>query len=205
MDPLQIYELLKNKIIWLELKPETTLNLTELAQTFNLSRSPITLALTRLDTEGWVVRHGQHFVVSPLSLNRLKEITEIRLILEVEANVLAMNRITSEELVSLDEFRKELIELQDSPPNRQIIELDVKFHYLLYRATKNDEMTNLLKRLLNQYQRFWLSIPNEIKLKSSFSDALDIIKAIEKKEKAKVRRTTEKHIRRSINEIVSLL
>ena len=128
MDPLKIYTILKEKIIWLDLKPGSTLNLVEQAEFFGVSRNPITIALTRLDAEEWVIRQGSHFVVSPLTLNRIREITEIRSILEVQANLWAMHRITSAEKDELNHFKKEIAKLDESASNKEIVKLDVKFH-----------------------------------------------------------------------------
>jgi len=86
MDPLEIYRDLKNKIIWLDLAPGSILNQIEIAQAYGVSRNPVTIALTRLDAEEWAVRQGSHYVVSPLTLNRMRNITEIRAVLENQAN-----------------------------------------------------------------------------------------------------------------------
>jgi DNA-binding GntR family transcriptional regulator len=48
----KIFELLKEKIIWLELMPETTINLSELAESFEVSRTPIKEALILLQAQG---------------------------------------------------------------------------------------------------------------------------------------------------------
>ena len=52
MDPIEIYEDLKEKIIWLDVSPDSTLNQAELAETYGVSRNPITIALTRLERRG---------------------------------------------------------------------------------------------------------------------------------------------------------
>ena len=101
MDPMKIYEDLKEKIVWLDLAPDITLNQAELAEAYGVSRNPLTIALTRLDSEEWVVRHGTHFVVSPLTLDRMREITEIRSVLETQAVLWAMHRITHSGLQEL--------------------------------------------------------------------------------------------------------
>lgn len=128
MDPLEIYTILKEKIIWLDLQPGSTLNLVELADVFGVSRNPITIALTRLDVEEWVIRQGSHFVVSPLTLSRIREITEIRSVLEVQANLWAMRRITPNELDELNHIKAEIDKLDESASNKEIVKLDVKFH-----------------------------------------------------------------------------
>ena len=48
MGPEKIYELVKEKIIWMDLMPESILNLSELARSFGVSRTPIKEALIYL-------------------------------------------------------------------------------------------------------------------------------------------------------------
>lgn len=202
MEPGEIYELLREKIIWLDLMPESYLNLSELAESFGVSRTPIKEVLILLQAEGWVLRHGSHFMVTPLSLGRIKEITEIRNVMEVQANVWAMDRITSEELASLDELKKEILEIGDVPSNRQLVEMDVKFHRTLFQATKNSQLAQMLERLLIHYLRFWLSIPREIEPRSFFAETLEIIQAVEAKDDVRLRATSAKHIKNSVDEIM---
>jgi DNA-binding GntR family transcriptional regulator len=203
MEPEKIYELLKEKIIWLDLMPESVLNLSELARSFGVSRTPIKEALIYLQAEGWVLRNGPHFLVTPLSLDRIKGTAEIRSIMEVQANIWAMDRITPEELAALGDLEKEILQLDDTAGNRQMIELDVKFHRMLFQGTKNSQLDQLLERLLSHYLRFWLSIPREIQPKSFFAETLEIIQAIEAKDEARLRAASATHIKKSVDEIMS--
>ena len=202
MDPGKIYELLREKIIWLDLMPESYLNLSELAESFGVSRTPIKEVLILLQAEGWVLRHGSHFMVTPLSLVRIKEITEIRNVMEVQANIWAMNRINTGELAALGELKKEILEIGDVPSNRQLVEMDVKFHRTLFQATKNNQLAQMLERLLIHYLRFWLSIPREIEPRSFFAETLDIIQAVEAKDDVRLRATSAAHIKNSVDEIM---
>ena len=119
------------------LKPGTVLNLIELSKYFGVSRNPITTALTRLDAEEWVVRQGSYYVVSPLTVSLIREITEIRSILEVQASLWAMHRITPDEMEELRQIEEKINRLDDNASNRQIVKLDVKFHSILFKASKN--------------------------------------------------------------------
>ncbi|MBW2003318.1 MAG: GntR family transcriptional regulator, partial [Deltaproteobacteria bacterium] len=114
MEPEKIYELLKEKIIWLDLMPESVLNLSELAESFRVSRTPIKEALILLQADGWVLHQGSHFMVTPLSLDRIRETAEIRSVMEVQGNIWAMYRITPEELAALGEMEKEILQLDDA-------------------------------------------------------------------------------------------
>ena len=202
MDPFEIYTILKEKIVFLEIQPGNALNLAELAASFGVSRSPITIALTRLDAEEWVVRQGSHFVAGPLTLSLIKEITEIRSILEVQASLWAMHRITPEELGELNRLKEEINKLDDSASNKEIVKLDVKFHSILYRATKNNQLACQLDRMLCHYLRFWLSSTRNIDRISFFHQAFEIIKAIEDKDEIGLHAASVKHIKVSLDEIM---
>jgi len=203
MEPDKIYEVLKEKIIWLDLMPESVLNLTELARSFNVSRTPIKEALIFLQGEDWVLCQGSHFMVTPLSLGRIRETAEIRSVMEVQANIWAMHRITPEELEALGELEKEIMQVDESASNRQMIELDVKFHRSLFQGTKNSQLAQLLERLLSHYLRFWVSIPREIKPQPFFAETLKIIRAIKAKDEVRLRAASAAHIKKSVDEIMS--
>jgi DNA-binding GntR family transcriptional regulator len=202
MDPSSIYDDLRQKIIWLELKPGSTLNLVELAESYGVSRNPVMIALTRLDAEEWVVRNGVHFVVSPLTIERMREITEIRSILENQAIIWAMNRITADGLTELKTLRDEIKGLPENVGKKQIVDLDYRFHRLLYRETHNAQLQQLLERLLSHYLRFWLSSPQEIKPETFFTDTLEMIKAIETKDEVRLKAAAAAHIKVSLDKIL---
>lgn len=204
MDPLEIYANLKEQIIWLDLKPGSALNLVELSKSFGVSRNPITIALTRLDAEEWVVRQGTHFVVNPLTLNRIREITEIRSVLEVQANIWAMHRITPDELDTLRHLKSEINNLDDKSSNKEIVKLDVKFHSILFKASRNSHLATLLERMLCHYLRFWLSFTGNIDRTSFFSQAFNIIKAIEDKDEMRLRAASIEHIKVSLDQIMGI-
>ena len=202
MDPNAIYEALREKIIRLELAPESVLNLSELATLFDVSRTPIKEVLIYLQAEGWILRHGTHFIVTPLSLDRIREITEIRMVVEVQANIWAMQRITADELSELEKIQKKILVLKPNTDNQKIIDLDFQIHRHLFQATKNFQLANLLERLLSHYLRFWLSIPRQIDLQKFFAETINLLNAIRSKNETAVRDCTRKHIHNSVAEIM---
>ncbi len=202
MGPEKIYELVKEKIVWMDLMTESILNLSELARSFGVSRTPIKEALIYLQAEGWILRNGPHILVTPLSLDRIKGTAEIRSVMEVQANIWAMHRITPEELGALGELGKQIVQLDDAASNRQMMELDVEFHRRLFQGTKNSQLAQLLERLLSHYLRFWLAIQREIEPQSFFGETLEIIRAIEAKDEARLRAASAAHIKRSVDQIM---
>jgi len=204
MDPIKIYEDLKEKIVWLNLSPGSTLNQVELSETFGVSRNPLMIALTRLDAEGWIVRNGSHFVVSPLTIDRMREITEIRSVLEIQANLWAMNRITSEGIRELKTLGNEIKQASRDATRAEIVQLDYRFHTILYRETRNQELAQLLQRLLCHYLRFWLAGPQEIRKDAFFADTLQIIEAVEAKDEISLRASTAVHIKTSLDFLMGI-
>jgi DNA-binding GntR family transcriptional regulator len=201
METDKIFEILHKQITNLDLLPEKVLNLSDLAELFKVSRTPIKEALIYLQAEGLVIRHGSHFMVTPLSLDRIKEITEIRAVLEVQANIWAMNRATDVELEKIEELNNAILQLDKDASNRKIVELDRRFHDLMYQLTKNAQLAQILKKLLDHYSRFWLYFPCEMKPIPFFKETLKIIKAIKAKNEAELRMATIAHIRESLDEI----
>ncbi len=204
MDPIAIYEDLKEKIIWLDIEPGSTLNLVELAEAYGVSRNPVMIALTRLNVEEWVVRQGVHFVVSPLTVDRMRDITEIRSVMETQANLWAMNRITPQGMSGLAKVRNEINALRADASKKEIVQLDFKFHRLLYRETRNQQLAQLLERLLAHYLRFWLSGPQEIEPAIFFTEAREIYEAIETKDEGRLKAATIAHVKVSLDKIMGL-
>jgi DNA-binding GntR family transcriptional regulator len=202
METGKIYDALKEKIIWLDLMPESLLNVSELAKSFNVSRTPVKEALIYLEAEGWVLRNGTHILVTPLSIERIKEISEIRSIMEVQANIWAMYRMDKEEWLTLKKIRKEIENLSEVPNNKQLVELDLKFHQTLLKASKNNQLAQILERLLHHFLRFWLSIPLKTGVQTVFRDTIEIIQAIQMKDEAGLKLATLEHIKGSVDEIM---
>jgi len=195
---MNIVDQIRDKLKKNELESGAFINLNKLMNEFNVSRTPIKESLIYLEAEGWVQRSGTHFIVTPLSLNRVREYTEIRVITEVETNVLAMRRINEEEMRQLDKIALNIKENSNNCSREKMIQLDLDFHLLLFSASKNKQLGNFLTRTLTQYQQFWLSVPDEIKPEYFFNGIEEIIMAIKEKNEKKLRIESSKHIKSTI-------
>jgi GntR family transcriptional regulator, rspAB operon transcriptional repressor len=201
VDPNRIYAILKKKITWLELSPGSILNLSELAQDFGVSRTPVKEALMLLQADEWVLRNGTHFLVTPLSLDRIKDITEIRSVMERQANLWAMERITEKELTELKKITNRIKKVNDKTSLAKLLEIDFSFHSIIFKATQNQQLIRIMEGLLAHYSRFWLSFQVVVDRKTCFDETLDIIEAIETKDASKLEKATTEHINRSLQAI----
>lgn len=202
MDPNQVFSILRERITLLELAPGSILNLSELAQDFGMSRTPIKEALILLQADEWVQRKGSHFMVTPLSIDRIKDITEIRTVMELQANLWAMERASESELAELGKIITEIDRTNNKASLTRLLEIDLKFHRIIYKATKNNQILQILQRLLGHYSRFWLSLRVDVDRNSCFIETLDIIEAIQEKNEAKLKTATSEHIKKSLQAIM---
>jgi DNA-binding GntR family transcriptional regulator len=182
------------------MEPEHIINVSDLATSFGISRTPIKEALIMLQGEGWLLRHGNHFMVTPLSIKRLKDNIEIRLLMEPMAYVWAMQRMTETDQQELWGLEREMRELSTDEPARAFGELDQRFHETLLKSTNNQEIFVLLSRVIGQCLRYWLS-PVDKDKENYFNSALEIIDAIRHQDAEHLKEAATEHIKMSLHEV----
>jgi DNA-binding GntR family transcriptional regulator len=196
----EIYKELKKRIIYLDYKPKQVLNIKELAKEFGVSPMPIREVLILLETEKLVhIIPNNGIYVNDVGLQELKDVFEVRLFLIGLSGRLAAERITLEELNKL----KELLEKIKQEKNRKkLIQLDAEFHDLVNYSTKNQTLTETLKRLRNQIGRLWFfAKENDAYSQKIPEDFEALIKALENKEQNKSEQIMKDHAIHFINQI----
>ena len=196
----EIYKELKKRIIYLDYKLKQVLNIKELAKEFEVSPMPIREVLILLENEKLVhIIPNNGVYVTDVSFQELKEVFEVRLFLVGLAGKLAAQRVTSEELNKM----KELLEKIKNEKNRKkLIQLDAEFHDLVNYSTKNQTLTETLKRLRNQIGRLWFfAKENDAYSQKIPEDFEELIKALENKEQNKSEQIMKDHAIHFINQI----
>lgn len=126
----------------------------ELTETFNVSRTVIREAISRLQSDGLVVaRQGAGiFIADPKEVARsfrlglvdaekqtsIREAYELRIGIESEASALAAQRRTKSDIVHLEKTLDRLLESADHFDRG--VEADVTFHHLIAQISKNKAM-----------------------------------------------------------------
>lgn len=78
----KVYEALRREITKNEYQPNTRLLLENLAKELQVSLTPVREALGRLNSEGFVETQAQGFYVSPITINNVKRMFEVRNLVE---------------------------------------------------------------------------------------------------------------------------
>lgn len=139
------YNQIRRKILISQLQSNLRLKEEDWATKLNVGRMAVREALTRLLGEGLVTigEKGGYFVTE-ITARDIQEIRELREVLEMAALQLAMERITSVQLNSLDEICNDFSQMVEKGYFSGAREADIKFHETLVEASNN-------KRLLRAY------------------------------------------------------
>lgn len=150
-----VFQTLRGAILKGDLKPGERLMELQLASKLGVSRTPIREAIRMLEQEGLAVtipRKGAE--VAKMTEKDMEDVLEIRLSLEGLAVRLSCEKITAGTLqelkVAMDEFEKKT-------KGGQFVEIakaDVKFHDILYQASNNPKLQQLLSNLREQMYRY---------------------------------------------------
>jgi len=202
-----VYVALREAIIKNQFKSGERLMETELADEMMVSRTPVREAVRKLQSEGYVVmlpRKGTY--VSSLTIQDVNDVFEIRGALESMAAYHAAVRATDEEIALIRDFIETEAILWDSTDLARTIESDIRFHSMLYRASQNKKIENLINDLREQTQRLrssTLSRPG--RLRFALDEHRQILAAIEARNPEAARDASIAHIERSREVMLGLL
>ena len=175
-----VSEALREAIIAGVLQPGERLMEIQLAEELGVSRTPVREAIRKLELEGFVVmvpRRGTY--VADLSIKDINEVFEIRTSLDVLAAGLAAERITEEELEQMERLLVEIGEYIENEDIEKIVEVDTRFHDILYRASRNDRLVGIINNLREQFTRFRaVSIAYPGRLKNTQEEHRKLLEAI---------------------------
>ncbi|MDQ7092782.1 GntR family transcriptional regulator [Desulfosporosinus sp. PR] len=149
-----VFESMREAILSGVLEPGERLMEIQLAEEMGVSRTPVREAIRKLELENFVVmipRKGAY--VAGVSLKDVADVFEIRSALEGLAAGLAAERVTDEELEQMEQalfYRANEGEMD----LEQIVKSDTDFHALVYKASRNDRLIQILANLREQIQRF---------------------------------------------------
>ncbi|MDO4540604.1 MAG: GntR family transcriptional regulator [Syntrophomonadaceae bacterium] len=178
------------------LQPGERLMEIQLADELGVSRTPIREALRKLELEGFIVmvpRKGAY--VSDITIKDIADIFEIRMSLEALAAGLAAERITDEEIESME---RALVEKRDAIIKldmERLVEVDSLFHESLYKAARNERLLFIINNLREHIQRFrMLSLAYPGRMKQSLDEHRALLEAIQSHDVTLARQLAQDHI-----------
>ena len=149
-----VYHAIKDAIITLELEPGQKIRDVELADSFEVSRTPIREALKQLELEGLVeTRPASHTRISEIDEQEVKESFVVVANLHALATKLAIPNMLQEDLLKLKEFNQQLAIKIKQKNSLEAIQADDQFHNLFIRLARNKKIDECIQSLLPQIRR----------------------------------------------------
>ena len=157
------YAELRDRILFGTLPAGSRLAQYDLAESLNMSITPLREAIRRLSSEGLLTVETHRDVrVSVMNSNEARQLFEVRLSLDPTAAELAAQRRTDDDIAAMQAAVDKLL-----PVTRQWGEESLtahrSFHQALYRASHNDVLIRLLDDLWDKsdrYRRLGLELPH---------------------------------------------
>ncbi len=202
-----VFESLREAIITGKLGPGERLMEIQMAEEMGVSRTPVREAIRKLELEGLVVmipRKGAY--VAGLSLKDIADVFEIRGALEGLAAGLAAERITDGELEDLERYLVKISEEIETGDLNRVVETDTDFHSLIYGASRNNRLSQIISNLREQIQRFRttsLSYPGRMKI--AVEEHRKIVEAISSRDGELARKLAQEHIENAESSMMSMV
>lgn len=199
----RIYEVLRQRILALEMPPGSGIDESALVGEFGVSRTPVREALIRLSTDGFVILlPNRGASVSPLDIEEIPELLEaMELCLRVTSRWAATRR-TDKDLAEMRSHQTALAEASRRDDYIAMSEANSAFHLAIAKSARNRHIKKLYAGLLPQYHRLSLSLLSSAKswtshYKKYFSDLLEehdgLIAAIEAGDSATADKLAQSH------------
>lgn len=152
-----VFNTLREAILRGDLEPGERLMEIALANKLGVSRTPIREAIRKLELEGLVVmipRRGAE--VAQITEKDLKDVLEVRTSLEALTAGLACRRMTPERLLELEDALKAFEVSVKRGDLTDMAQKDVNFHDVIFAATNNARLIQILNNLREQMYRYRL-------------------------------------------------
>lgn len=213
-----VYSHVKASILTGRARPGDVIAAHQVAQQLDVSRTPVHEALKRLVAEGYLVTQPRvGYTVTPVDVDQLRDLFQIRIRLECMAAELAARSFTKEHAAAFEQANREakatsmrLAARPSSDP--EVIEtvalLHRRFHQMISDVSGNRRLTALIGVLQEETQRFWSLIPGYPAVQYTFLDDpghQEIYDAIALGDPAKARAAVSEHMRNGLRAMLAAL
>ncbi len=178
-----------------------------LAEQLGLSRTPVREALHRLEQEGLLLKRPRGgYEVRPLTPEEVADALGVRGVLEAYAGELAAARITPKLLKEMERNLEMFEEALARTDEKRLVELNGRFHELLYQAADSRLLHRLLSELQDEVERIsHLIMSNMAAGAWSVEDHRALVDALRVGDAKRARKAAMDHVQRGARWLVSRL
>ena len=200
------YELIRHKIITLEMPPLSAIDESALMAELEIGRTPIREALQRLASEDLVsIAPRRGIFVADISITDLQKIFELRMVLEGFCARLAAQRATPRQLAEMETVIRELDAVRNEDA-QALLAIDERFHTLLYQAAGNQFLADSLEHLQALGFRIFYLVLNRLgSVRWAVEQHREIIEVLQARDGARAESLLQQHIYQFQQEIKAVL
>lgn len=152
----QAYELVRDRLVMLDIRPGEPIDDDRLATEFGFGRTPVREALKRLERERLVVAYPRRGTfATAVDMTDLADISEIRKQLEPVAASRAARTASADMRARLAALAEEIPTFDDGEGPRELLRKDMHVHRAIYRAANNPHLEDILVSLDSHATRIW--------------------------------------------------
>lgn len=192
----QAYNILKNDILDMNLRPGEVIMVQSLATQLSLSRTPVKEALVRLAQEGLVEStKGRKYKIAPLKMGEIVEIYDIRIALECICAEIAAEIITPEQVAQLRTIHADTCQALEQKDYHTMFNGDSDFHNALSDIAGKHVSKDILIRLGTRIQRIrFLNTYVPGRLEQTMQEHQEILDALAAHESQRVKQALTHHL-----------
>lgn len=190
----QIRKELKNRIINVEIEQGEKINVSSLEEEFGVSRAPVREALQSLVDQGLVeVKPRVGYFAIDLTPKQIKDLCELRELLEVYALKESLHNIPSSELELLKQETLELKKNHHSQDElrRKFDNTDEKLHTAIIQNSQNEFLKSFAKRIHNLIA---LTRHLNERIEEAIEEHINLLRAMLDENRKKAESVLEEHL-----------
>lgn len=204
----KVYEILKDRIVSNELRPQEYLNELVICRDLGVSKTPVREALQQLEHNRLVVIvPSKGCFVANITIDRIREIFEIRAILECAAARLAAGLPNRKDFSSLRESH-ESFTIKDGEELRRSLLSGYQIHTYIVEAVGNSYLTDYYRTILDnivQIRVYFISRFEMKRLHETVEEHKNILQAIVDGDADAAENAMREHLKRSLVNINQLM
>ena len=187
---------IKQKLLDLEIDPTQPIDEKALVRAMGASLTVVTQALDRLAAEGHVTKQrGKYLVARTATASLVREISEVRTVLEGLCARLAAERATAEQLGKLEQTHREFERVIKAGDNKALLAVDHKFHQALYEASGNRFLARALDDMYESiYRLSYFALDRIGSVRANVEEHSEILDALKAGDGRTAERIIQQHI-----------
>ena len=152
----------------------------DLAERLGMSRAPVREAIRELINVGLLEQiSARQIIVRQLELSEVREIFEIREMLEARAASLASTRISNDQYSALEDLHLKMLKTAADSDFSDYFDLNIAFHSMIHEIANAPRLATLIDHVMRESLLFRSrGLVDEANIRSSIEEHEQLLKAI---------------------------